>query len=282
MKLNRRIFTIATGAALALSTSLSFAGETLDRVMSEGVLKVATDANWAPQSFLNDNNEMDGFDVDVGRELAKRLGVEVEFVTPSWDIITAGNWNGRWDLSVGSMTPTESRAEVLSFPGVYYFTPASVVVHEDSSYAEISDLAGKAIGASTASTFELYLQHDLSIDAEGVPAFEYQITGENRSYKDSTAAMDDLRLGDGVRIDAVVGSLPAILSAIEAKYPLRVLGEPVFYEPLAIAIDRGDAEFNDTMAGFIDEMKADGTLSALSIKWYGIDYSATSGADDSN
>ncbi len=277
MKLNRRIFTLATTAALALSTGMSFAGEALDRVMSEGVLKVATDANWAPQSFINDSNEMDGFDVDVARELAKRLGVEVEFVTPSWDIITAGRWNGRWDLSVGSMTPTKSRAEVLAFPGVYYYTPASIAVHADSPFQTIADLNGKAIGAGTATTFELYLQHDLEIDAEGVPAFEYQLEAENKSYKDSTAAMDDLRLGDGVRLNGMVGSLPAILSAIEANYPLRILGEPVFYEPLALAIDLGDAEFNDKLAGMLADMKSDGTLSALSEKWYGIDYSATGG-----
>lgn len=277
MSLTRRIFTISVAAMLGATSA--FAGDALDRVMSEGTLKVATDANWAPQSFLNDNNEMDGFDVDVARELATRLGVEVEFVTPSWDIITAGNWNGRWDLSVGSMTPTKSRAEVLSFPGVYYYTPASVAVHEDSPYKEISDLNGKKVAGSTASTFELYLQHDLTIDAEGVPAFEYQITpGELRSYKDGTAAMDDLRLGDGVRIHGMVGSLPAILSGIESNYPLRVLGEPVFYEPLAVAIDKGDAEFNDKLAGFIADMKADGTLSAMSVKWYGIDYSASANA----
>lgn len=278
MKLNRRIFTIATGAALALSASMSFAGEALDRVMSEGVLKVATDANWAPQSFLNDDNEMDGFDIDVARELAKRLGVDVEFVTPSWDIITAGRWNGRWDLSVGSMTPTKSRATVLAFPGVYYYTPASVAVHKDSPFQTIADLNGQKIGASTATTFELYLQHDLEIDAEGVPPFEYQLTTDQmKSYKDSTAAMDDLRLGDGVRINAMIGSLPAILSGIESNYPLRVLGDPVFYEPLALAIDLGDAEFNDKLAGFLADMKTDGTLSAISTKWYGIDYSSVGG-----
>lgn len=276
MKLSRRIFTIATGAALALSTSMTFAGEALDRVMAAGLLKVATDANWAPQSFINDDNKMDGFDVDVARELAKRLGVEVEFVTPSWDVITAGNWNGRWDLSVGSMTPTKARAEVLSFPAVYYYTPASVAVHKDSPFKEIADLNGKAIGASTATTFELYMQHDLTIDAEGVPPFEYQLTaGELKSYKDSTAAMDDLRLGDGVRINGMVGSLPAIQAGIESNYPLRVLGDPVFYEPLALAIDKGDAEFNDKLAGFVAEMKSDGTLKALSEKWYGIDYTST-------
>ena len=274
MQLNRRIFTFTAGVVLVLSSSVSFAGEAMDRVMSSGALKVATDANWAPQSFLNSDNEMDGFDVDVAREVAKRLGVEVEFVTPSWDIITAGNWNGRWDLSVGSMTPTKTRAEVLSFPEVYYYTPASVAVHKDSAAQSISDLDGKNVGATTASTFDLYLRKDLEIDAEDVPPFEYQITpAAIKSYTNGTAAMDDLRLGDGVRIDGMIGSLPAILAAIESNYPLRVLGDPVFYEPLALAIDKGDAEFNDVLAGIVREMKSDGTLRTLSEKWYGIDYS---------
>ena len=272
----RKLIAAVAGAAIVISASAVHAGEALDRVMSTKVLKVATDANWAPQSFLNDKNEMDGFDVDVAKEVAKRLGAEAEFVTPSWDIITAGNWNGRWDLSVGSMTPTKSRAKVLAFPGVYYFTPASIAVHKDSPFKQISDLNDKEVGAGTATTFELYLQHDLQIDAEGVPAFEYQLTAKNKSYKDSTAAMDDLRLGDGVRLNGMVGSLPAILAAIEANYPLRVLGDPVFYEPLALAIDRGDAEFNDKLVEILAAMKSDGTLSKLSVKWYGIDYTSTS------
>ena len=172
MKFNRRLSMLAISAAIALSGTSTFADNALDRVMKNGVLKVATDANWAPQSFLNDNNEMDGFDVAVAREIATRLGVEVEFVTPSWDIITAGNWSGRWDMSVGSMTPTVSRAEVLSFPEVYYYTPASIAVHADSPYQNVGDLNGEVVGATTASTFELYLQKDLTIDAEGVPSFE--------------------------------------------------------------------------------------------------------------
>ena len=275
--IRRKLLATVAGAALMLTTGVAQAGEALDRVMAAKVLKIATSADWAPQSFLNDDNKMDGFDVDVAKEVAKRLGVTAEFVTPSWDIITAGRWNGRWDISVGSMTPTKSRAKVLAFPAVYYYTPASIAVHKDSTHKQPSDLNGKKVGAGTATTFELYLQHDLEIDAEGVPAFEYQVKAENKSYKDSTAAMDDLRLGDGVRLDGMVGSLPAILKAIEAKYPLRVLGSPVFYEPLALAIDRGDAEFNDKLTKIVADMKSDGTLSTLSKKWYGVDYSSTGG-----
>ena len=111
-----------------LSVNTAYAGDVLDKIMSTNTIKIATDANWPPQSFINDQNEMDGFDVDVAREIAKRLGAEVEFITPNWDVITAGNWHGRWDMHVGSMTPTKQRAEILSFPAVYYYTPAAVAV----------------------------------------------------------------------------------------------------------------------------------------------------------
>ncbi|MEE9447753.1 MAG: transporter substrate-binding domain-containing protein [Arenicellales bacterium] len=269
----RNILAATASAAVLLTTATTQAGEALDRVMSENMLKIATSASWAPQSFLNDNNEMDGFDVDVAREVAKRLGVEAKFVTPAWDIITAGKWNGRWDVSVGSMTPTESRSRVLSFPAVYYYTPAVVAVHEDSKATTIADLNGKKMGAGTNSTFELYLKKDLTIDAEGAPAFEYKIdAGEIKSYANSSAVFDDLRLGDGTRLDGTVDALPAILKAAENNYPFKIIGSPVFYEPLALAIDKGDDEFNDKLAGIIAAMRSDGTLTALSKKWYDVDY----------
>ncbi|MEM7070761.1 MAG: transporter substrate-binding domain-containing protein [Pseudomonadota bacterium] len=254
----------------------AIAGEALDRINQSGVLRVSSDASWPPQSFLNDQNEMDGFDVDVAKEIAKRMGVKAEFVTPEWAVITAGNWNGRWDISVGSMTPTSERANVLSFPAVYYYTPASVAVHKDSKAKSISDLNGKVVGACVACTYELYLQHDLSIDAEGAPAFEYQIKPSKIvSLKDTSSVMDDMRLGDGVRMDGFVDSLPAITEAIKNGYPFRILGKPVFYEPLAVAIDLGDAELDQKIASIINAMHQDGTLSRLSKKWYGIDYSKT-------
>ena len=263
-------------AAGALAATAAFAGETLDRVKESGVLTVASDANWAPQSFLNDNNEMDGFDVDVAKEIARRMGVDIKFVTPEWDIITAGNWAGRWDISVGSMTPTEARSEVLDFPGVYYYTPASFAVHEDSSAQTKADLNGKRIAACSACTYEYYLQKDLTIDAEGVPPFEYEVTaGEIVSLKDPSAIFNDLRLGDGVRLDAMIDSLPAIREAIDSGYPLRVVGTPAFYEPLSVAIDKGDAEFNAILADIIKTMHREGVLSQLSQKWYGIDYSSS-------
>ena len=272
----RKILTLLTAAATVVGfASASFAGEALDRVMSSGTLKIATDANWPPMSFLDDNGEMDGFDVSVAREVAKRLGVTAEFVTPQWVVITAGSWNGRWDISVGSMTPTKERSRVLSFPAVYYYTPAVFAVHTGSEADSLDDLDGKAIGATQASVYEQYLNQDLVIEAEGVPDFSYDVSaGEIKAYESTTTAMDDIRLGDGVRLDAILAGLPTFKVAMENNYPLRVIGEPVFYEPLAVAIDKGDDEFNAKITEIIAAMHADGTLSALSIKWHELDYTS--------
>jgi polar amino acid transport system substrate-binding protein len=249
------------------------AGEALDRVTSKGVLVMSTDPEYPPQSSLDENNEFVGFDIDVGRQIADRLGVEIEFVTPSWDVITAGKWAGRWDVSVGSMTPTAVRREVLDFPAIYYYTPASLVVHGDNtSIVAPADGSGKTIGVGVATTYENYLKKDLVIDAEGAPPFEYRIDDANiQTYDTDLLALDDLRLGDGVRLDGVVTALPTALDAIEKGYPLKIVGDPLFLEPLAVATDKGDPEFAAKLAEIVDAMHEDGTLSELSMKWYGAD-----------
>ncbi len=266
----------ALALAAVLMAGQLHAGEVLDKVTSSGVVKVSTDPAWPPQSFLDDNNQMDGFDVAVARAIAEKLGVEIEFVTPDWSLITAGNWAGRWDMSVGSMTPTKERAEVLDFPAIYYYVPASIAVHNDSDAQSVADLNGRTIGVSAASTWENYLRHDLTIDAEGVPPFEYQIEpGEIKTYGTDIPVINELRLGDGIRIQAMIGSLPNFLDAIKSGYPIRVVGDPLFYEPLAVAIDKGDPEFGAKVAEIVEELRADGTLAALSEKWYGVDFANT-------
>jgi len=267
---------VKLGAAALLASAVAVpaaqAGETLDRVMSSKTLTMSSDPEYPPQSFLNDNNQMDGFDVDVGKEIARRMGVELKIVTPSWDIITGGNWGGRWDMSVGSMTPTKKRAEVLDFPAVYYYTPASFAVHKDSKIKSLEDLNGKVIGTCGGCTYDAYLNKDLVIDAEGAPAFEYKVTAsEIKTYETDTNAFDDLRLGDGVRLDAVFSALPTIQEAIKNGYPMKVVGKPAFYEPLSVATDKGDPEFDAKITEIVTAMKKDGTLKKLSEKWYGAD-----------
>jgi ABC-type amino acid transport substrate-binding protein len=115
-------------------------GETdghLAAVCEAGVIVVSTDPAYPPQSFLNEETgEYEGFDIDVAREIGTRLGVEVEFTDPTFDAVVAGNWGGRWDMSVGSVTVTTERMEVLDFTQAYYYTPAQLAVFDDSASGE--------------------------------------------------------------------------------------------------------------------------------------------------
>ena len=267
---------IISAASIGAFASLAQAGEVLDKVMSEKKMVVATNSEYPPASYLNSKGEFEGYDVDVAKELAKRMGVEAEFLNPAWEAITSGRWGGRWEVAIGSMTPTPERAEVLDFPAVYYFTPAAFYVHDSSDYQSLADLSGKKIGSSAGSTYESYLNKTLTLDKAYSPEIEFLVdVGEIRTYETDTNVMDDLRLGDGVRLDAGISSVPNILEATKNNYPLRIVGDPVFYEPLAVVVAKGDPELSHEVAKVIEEMRADGTLKSLSIKWFGVDLVST-------
>lgn len=262
-------------AALAFATAAQ-AGETLDRVMSKKAMVVATNSGWPPQSYLDDNNEMVGFDIDVSHEIAKRLGVEVSFETPEWATLTGGHWQGRYDVGIGSVTPTKPRAKVIDFAGVYYYSPYVYVVHKDSEAKGVADLNGKIIGVETATTSEDFINRKLEIDAPGIPPIEYKVEpGEVRTYADSMLPFDDLRLGPGIRLDAVIAPEQTAQNAIKNGYPLRIIeGEYAFREPLVVIAEKGDPEWTAKIGGLIADMKKDGTLAKLTTKWYGKDFSA--------
>ena len=243
-------------------------------------LIVSTDPNYKPQSFLNDAGELDGFDIDVAKEVAKQLGVEVEFVTPDWDMITGGNWGKRWDLSIGSMTPTEERAQVLWFTDPYYYTPASFAVHKDNTTINTpEDLAGKKVGLGTATTYEAYLNDALTMMG-GEIMYDPPAGLEVVPYTTDAEAIQDLALGDGTRLDAVMSAQPTIQTAIDEGQPLKYIGTPAFYEPLSFALDKSRgpsdkmiSQLNSILKKMHTPNKDTGVsvLTELSIKWYGID-----------
>ena len=267
---------LAVGAAFVAAAVSAQAGETLDRVMEKKAMVVATNSGWPPQSYLDDSNEMVGFDIDVSREIAKRLGVEVSFETPDWQTLTGGRWQGRYDLGVGSVTPTKARAQVIDFVGIYYYSPYVYVVHQDSDAKSVTDLNGKVIGVETATTSEDFINRKLEIDAPGLPPIEYKLEpGEVRTFADSMLPFDDLRLGAGVRLDAVIAPEQTAMNAIKNGYPVKILeGEYAFREPLVVIAEKVDPEWTAKVGGLIEEMKKDGTLGTLTTKWYGKDYSA--------
>jgi len=255
------------------------ADDLLAEICDKGVLTVSTEAAYPPQSkYLPKEDKFVGFDIDVATEIANRLGVDVAWETPSWDVITAGSWNGRWDASVGSMTPTNDRQEVLDFTEPYYYTPAVVVVHEDNTDVQdlTTDLDGKAIGVCSPCTYEQFVEKNLNIKG-----FEFDFVIDDatvKGYDTDTTALQDLAIGDGSRLDAVITSATTAQGYIDEGNPVKIVGDPVFYEPLAVAADKSSeldgASLADAMNTIVGEMHEDGTLSEMSKKWYdGLDLS---------
>jgi polar amino acid transport system substrate-binding protein len=270
-----RLLGFTLGAGIALTAFSAHAGVTLDRVMKNGTMMVATSGKWPPQAFLNDKHEFDGFDIDVAKEIARRLGVKVTFDTPQFSLMTGGHWHGRWDLSVLSVTPTKSRAELLDFPAVYYYSPYVFVVNKDSKAKTRADLNGKVIGVEAGTTSEDYVRDRLNIAGPDIPPFQYmtQPPKEIKTYADSMLPYDDLRLGDGKRLDGIVTPVQTALNAIKNGYPVKIIpGDFAFREPLAIVADKGDAEWDKKVGDTVAQMKQDGTLTRLSMKWFGNDY----------
>jgi polar amino acid transport system substrate-binding protein len=245
----------------------------LAEICEKGTLTVSTDAAYPPQSSLNDQTgEFEGFDIDVATEIAKRLGVDVAWEIPSWDIITAGSWNGRWDTTVGSMTPTNERQEVLYFTEPYNYTPAVVVVGADND--EVSDLStdldGKKVGSCSPCTYSDFLEKKLAIEGY---EFDFIIDdAEISGYDTDTTALEDLVNG---RLDAVITSVTTAQGYIDAGNPVKIVGDPVFYEPLSVGFDKSSDPSSESLYEAVDaivaEMHEDGTLTSLSEQWYGLD-----------
>jgi polar amino acid transport system substrate-binding protein len=268
------IIGLIAGFMLFLAGS-SWGGTVLEEIIQKGEIVVSTDANYAPQSFINDKGELEGFDISVAKEMAKRLGVKVKHVTPDWDLITAGKWGKRWDVSIGSMTPTAERKQALLFTMPYYSSPAQFAVHKDNTTIKtIADLAGKRIGIASETTNDRYLNKDLKI--EGVKVVYQPWTAKVKNYPTDANQIEDLALGDGLRLDAVFTSRQTIAEAIHngcgGGCPIKMLGDPPYFEPLCFALDKS-RENSDSLVAKLNEviqsMYDDGTLVKLSNQFFG-------------
>jgi polar amino acid transport system substrate-binding protein len=220
-------------------------GDLLETIQEAGVIRVSTDANYEPQSFRNPDDTWAGFDIDVAAEIAERLGVGVEYQHQDWDIITAGNWNERWDISVGSMTVTTGRKDLFSFTQPYYFTPAQLAASERSGVTSLDDLP-----------FEV---------PSGVEAITRPTDANCIEDIEAGRTEFDLLMTSGTVIDAAIG----------AGQPIVKVGDPAFIENLSVAIDKAGPEHAALLYAIdqaIGEMHADGTLTALSEEWFdGVD-----------
>lgn len=244
----------------------------LAAIQERGTVRVSTDPNYEPQSFLTSDGEFQGFDIDVANEIGERLGVEVEFVTPDWDLITAGNWGGQWDMSVGSMTVTTPRQEVLLFADpAYYYTPAQFAAAEGSGVESLEDIAGQTVCVGLSTTYESWLNGE----ELGLPeaSFYTDVPSDVTVFPLPTDAecAQSIQAGRG-DFDVFLTSNTVVEASIESDVPVVKVGSPAFSENLAVAFDRSSdldvTSLAEEVGTIIAEMHEDGTLAELSMKWF--------------
>src|SRR5436305_3681768 len=222
--------TVATSAASAAPsidpTSL------LGKVIAAGKIRVSTDPNYKPFSFLNPDGTYDGFDNATAVEAVKRLSamvgkpIAVEWTTPTWDAITAGSWGGRWDISIGSMSVTNTRAKVVDFVDPYYYDAGAVAVPKDSTVKTLDDLnGGKTFCVGSSTTYQDWLQGTLDItdpNALKPPA--------NPDVKPlDTDNLCVQAIAAGRKYDALVANDNSLGDAVKSGAPIRLLEIPPIF-----------------------------------------------------
>jgi polar amino acid transport system substrate-binding protein len=261
-------------------------------ILARGVLIIGTDGDYYPQSEIVKDatrststrcspneytaDEMRGFDVEVAKEIARRLGVEACFATPIWTQVISGNWGDRWDINVGSVTITPERMQILYFVQPYYSTPAAFFVHRDNTtFIEPDDLSGKRIGVCVGCTYEAYLKGALTIPGQTIePVVDDAVI---IGYDNELPALRDLARGDGLILDAVLSGTPTGQRLLNDGLAIKQLGDAVFYEYLSVALDKKSTPDPGSLIlklnGIIAEMHTDGTLIRLSQQYYDEDFS---------
>lgn len=221
-------------------------------IVDRGNVVVADDANYPPQSVVKKNGDLVGFDVDVGKKVASILGLEVKFVNPAWDSIPTGLQVGRFDVSIGSMSPTAERKKSVDFADPYAVSAAVIMTRTGTpGLNTVAELAGKKIGTGAATSYYYWLQKNTQAII--------------KSYASSIDTFPDLQMG---RLDGVMTAAPSAQEAIAAGKPFQMTGKPFMYEDICFAIKKGEPDWLALLNYTVKEMHADGSLTAMSQHWY--------------
>ncbi len=241
----------------------------LAKIQAAGVIRIGTDPAYPPQSELTPSGDFVGFDIDTANEIAKRLGVTAQFETPDFAVVENGTeWQGRFDISVGSVTITEKRKETLDFTEPYYFTPAQMAVSTDSGITTLEGLAGKTICVGEATTYFQWAQGTLVLGdgSELAPVPDGMKVTTLKTDQDCALSIKSGRKD----FEGWLSSSTTVAEGIAGGAPMITVGDPVFYEPLAVATDKSTphAALQAALDQIVKDMHADGTLSGFSKQWF--------------
>ncbi|AET70036.1 periplasmic component of amino acid ABC-type transporter/signal transduction system [Desulfosporosinus orientis DSM 765] len=242
------------GASKSNSDSEKTPATTLEKIKAAGKITFAMSGQYPPFNYFNEENELTGFDVEIGQEIAKRINVNPEPIATEWDGIIAGLTTSKFDMILGSMAITDERLQKVNFSNPYYRSGAQIIVPSDSTISGADDLKGKTVGVVLGTTFETKAR---------------ELGANVNTYKGDPDAFHDMLNG---RLDAVITDKIVGLNAIKNNnYPFKLVGDLIYVEKMGIAIRKDSPELLDAVNKALTDMMDDGTYKAISEKYFNQD-----------
>ena len=253
--------TAASTAGTAASSAASAGGDLLSTIQNRGTLIVALEGAWQPWSYHDESDTLVGYDVEVSRAIAEKLGVEPEYVESDWDSLFAGMDAGRYDMVCNGVEVTEERSKTYDFTTPYGYIHTALAVKKDNdSITSFEDLDGKTTANSLASTY-MELAESYGATVQGIDTLE-----------------ETIQLLTAGRIDATLNADVSFYDYLnvhpDADFKLVAFTEEASH--VAIPLRKGDetATLLEAINNAIEELRADGTLKTLSEKYFGQDISS--------
>lgn len=263
----------STGFAVlcALAAAFALAGckkaeavsdNSLEALKERGVFVLGLDDSLPPLGFRDEDNAIVGYDIDLAKEVASRLGVEFQAQPIDWDAKEMELATGKIDCIWNGLTMTPEREAALAFTKAYLDNEQVLVVREESGIENLSDMADKRLGVQSGSSAQ---------DAVNANAAFADSLKEIIFFKDNLTALNDLLVGgvDGVVMDSVV----AAYDIAQSGKPLVTVAEPLAKEKYGIAFRKDNIKLRDEVQALLEQMAADGTVSAIAERWFGRDIS---------
>ena len=241
---------------LALATG-AYAQSSLDAIKSAGVLKIGTEGTYAPFTYHDASGKLVGFDVEIGEAIAKKIGVQAEFVEGKWDGLIAGIDAKRYDVVINQVSVSPERQAKYDFSTPYIASKAVVLVKSDSTIASFADLKGKKAAQSLTSNFGKLAQ---AAGAELVAT-----DGFNQSVELVLSGRADATINDSISFLDFKKHKP--------DAPLKIAATQESADSAGVLLAKGQPELLAAVNQALTDIKADGTYLKIADKYFGADVS---------